>query len=921
LKGNPPEQIVTELRDLLESIEHRRTGAVDALPAIGEPTSSVADMLDVFQAAIATKFAVVEQIELPARPERRGPVPAAFTTGRVGMWLSRTEHANTLWTHQIEALNRFEAGSNIVVATGTASGKSLIFQAAALRTLDRRPNAAVLVFYPLKALVGDQLVSWRTVLSAAGLPENSIARLDGDVLPDERDKLIETARVILATPDVTHAWLMRNLAKPTHRRFLSRLALVVVDEAHVFESVFGSNFAFLFRRLVVAARFSDRTATTEPLRVVAASATISNPREHMAALTGMPFEAIDGEFDGSPQQTRQIVHLASGPGQEASIAADLHRILLEESRGGSFLTFIDSRQGAERLTIRTDAEDVRPYRSGFEAADRSAIEQALRVGSLRGVVSTSALELGINIPHFSVGLNLGIPASRKSFRQRLGRVGRQKPGAFAILADAYALRRFGMSLEDYYSASIEPAHLYLFNRFIQYAHARCLADELEMMGASGRKTPPGFVEWPGGFKNIFDFAYIGSPAARPREFDQIHRIGGDNPHLQYPLRSVAEEGFVIATGGGASGPQGRVGTLTLQQALREAFPGAIYLHMSKGWKVFEWRSTTWERSIRVAPTNSRAFPKPLLRTFVNVSLEHDGIVDGRFRSSEAGYLSECQLQITERVEGLEDRGERKLYRDMQISDPNMRAKTREFRTTGIVFRIGEPWFASKGIKTRIAEAMTELLRREYSISPSDVDHAATNIAVVRDGQRSAVTDAFVIYDATHGSLRLSEPAYTCLDTLIERLKAAISMTPAEEDLLPPELVEALEGWYTKLRPEGEDLPVGLPGGGPEGWLQVYAPGSIVCRRGLQGVLIDIEIESPELITDADSPMKLYYRYRSRNDVRAMTPADQIEAVGDQWSFTYWNPQTGEYSEEMDDLSTRNVDRPVGLVDSLSEVET
>ena len=227
-----------------------------------------------------------------------------------------------------------------------------------------------------------------------------------------------------------------------------------------------------------------------------------------------------------------------------------------------------------------------------------------------------------------------------------------------------------MSLADYYDASVEPSYLYLENRFIQYAHARCLADELEMLGVTGRKTPPTFVEWPGGFKNIFDFAYIGSPSARPREFDSIHRIGGDAPHYGYPLRSVAEEGFIVTTG-----PQAHIGNLSLQQALREAFPGAIYLHMAKGYKVFEWRNTTWERAIRVGITKSRSFPKPLLRTFVNVSLENDGIVEGRFRKGEAGCLAECQLQITERVEGFVDRGERKLYRDLQADDPNMRAKT------------------------------------------------------------------------------------------------------------------------------------------------------------------------------------------------------------------------------------------------------
>ena len=272
--------------------------------------------------------------------------------------------------------------------------------------------------------------------------------------------------------------------------------MIVIDEAHVFDSVFGSNFAYLFRRLAVAARFGDRKREFSPLRVVAASATISNPSEHLRALTGLDFVAVDKTSDGSPQYERKILHIAAKVGGEASLAAHLQRKLLSDSDKGSFITFVDSRQGAERLAIRTEMEEiVRPYRSGYEGSDRNAIEEALREGSLRGVVSTSALELGINIPHFSVGLNIGVPASRKSFRQRLGRVGRQKPGAFAIIAEPYALRRFGMGLKEYYAISVEPSYLYLVNRFIQFAHARCLADELEMLGVTGRSKRDHAFSW------------------------------------------------------------------------------------------------------------------------------------------------------------------------------------------------------------------------------------------------------------------------------------------------------------------------------------------------------------------------------------------------------------------------------------------
>jgi DEAD/DEAH box helicase domain-containing protein len=285
-------------------------------------------------------------------------------------------------------------------------------------------------------------------------------------------------------------------------------------------------------------------------------------------------------------------------------------------------------------------------------------------------------------------------------------------------------------------------------------------------------------------------------------------------------------------------------------------------------------------------------------------------------------LAECQLQITERVEGFQDRGERKLYRDLQATDPNMKPKTRDFRTTGVILRVAEPWFAQKGIKERVAEVLRMLLMREYSISASDVDSCATNIAIVKDGQRSAVADAIVVYDAIYGSLRLTEPVYTQLDHILTRLAAAVSMMPAEADLLPSEIVEALNEWVQALSPDGGDVGEFLAKEAAQdkpGWLQIYKPGSIVCRRGAQGLLQEIEILEPEIMT-GEGPPKLYYRYRLGRAGKAMTAADMIEATGDEWSFVYWSPATGEYIDTIDDLVVRENDRPIHLTDSLSGSE-
>lgn len=854
------------------------------------------DMLTEFERLIdANGFPYVDRFELPAQPERSVPVPEAYAKGSAGRWLMNDEKlCGRLWLHQAKALTMVAEGRNLVVSTGTASGKSLIFQSAAFRMLDENAQAAVIAFYPLKALSNDQLMSWRRAAGTAGLREKNIVKVDGDVPRGSRAQLLEEARVVLMTPDVCHSWFLNEISNAAHQTFLARTALVVIDEAHVLEGVFGSNFAYLFRRLCLARLLVQGKDRRGGLRVIAASATISEPAHHLNALTGMPFETVGETDDGAPQYKRTVVHLSAASRGEAEVAKSMHDALVGASTDGSFITFVDSRQGAERLAVRTgDDSVVKPYRSGYEPQDRSSIEDALREGRLRGVVSTSALELGIDIPHFAVGLNLGIPVTRKSFRQRLGRVGRQRPGSFGLIAEPYAFRRFGSTLREYYDKSVEPSHLYLGNRFVQFTHARCLADELEMLGVTGRKALPLVAAWPDGFAEVFEFADPGGRVARPREFDQINRIGGDQPHFNYPLRHVPEGEFQVVH----SRFDKEVARLTLQQAIREAFPGATYLHMAKGWRVHEWRSTAFDRTIRVSPAKSPILPKPLIRTFVNFSIERDSIVAGHFRQGPRGFLAECHLQINERAEGFRQGGQRKLYKDLRQLKPGMTPKTRDFRTTGVVMRIDEDWFRKSGVKQRVADSLRDLMLREYSISPQDVDAAATNVSMIRNGQRVAISDAVVLFDATYGTLRLTEPAYLRLGDLLVLLARSVRMTPPDDDHVSAEVVAGLETWLAHLGPESATPRV--VGDNSGGWIQVYEVGSIVSRRDSHDVLHDIEVEGHEFML-FEGEMQLFYRYKTGQSMKAMIPAASVKAVGDEWTMVYLNRETGERRSSLDD---------------------
>ena len=873
----------------------------------------MADMHQVFERMIAADdLTCIDRLDLPGRPSRLATIPQHFRSGAPGKWLTNDPQLKgKLWLHQAKALRAVAGGKNVIVATGTASGKSLIFQSAALRLLDTDNDAKVLVFYPLKALANDQLLSWRSAIKMAGLRGSTVDKIDGSVPRQERSHLLRS-RIVLMTPDVCHAWLMQEISNPVHQDFVSEIALIVIDEAHTLEGVFGSNFAYLFRRLCAARyRILRSQRKKRSLQIVAASATIRDPDKHLHNVTGLHYVTIDDSDNGAPQAEHTIVHIQA-PNPSSAYKALLRRYgtilrrLVDESDGDSCIMFIDSRQRAELISkYADDRRRIEAYRAGYMPEDRAAIEGGLRDGSIRGVVATPALELGIDIPHFSVGLNVGVPQSRKSFRQRVGRVGREGRGIFAIIAPSYAFSRFGTTLLDYYQGSVEPSYLYLHNRFVQYAHARCLTDELEMLGDSGRKRVPGRVSWPDGFGEKLDFAYTGAPSDRPREYDQIDDLGGDQPHFNYRLRSI-EEQFTVGVGGPA-GSIRRIEDLTKQQAVREAFPGAVFWHR-KSWLVYEWRRYNFEPTIRVAPTKSLKDRRPLLRTFVNVSL--DSIVERHHRSSDLGYLAECHLRITERVEGYREGDRRFLYKDLRQKKRGMTPKTRDFRTTGVVLRVNESWFSEKGVKDTVANALLDLTQREYSISPNDAGCVATNVSEIRGGRRQTVTDAIVIYDSTHGSLRLTEPVYAKFDQLLQLLNRSAEMTAPSEQLLSREVIRRLGGWFDRLKDTTESKPADLRATDevdPTGWQQVFEVGSVVAYRDSKGELCYITITGRQLMQMGDR-LHLGYTYQ-RDGITASIPAERVE--GDEWDKVYWNPKTNESRDSLEESPTDNTHQDLG----------
>ena len=857
-------------------------------------------MLDAIDRVIADLgLNILETVEVPERPEIRAPVPKRIAEGPAYPVISKTIPGGQVWKHQAQAWRDLTSGKNVVVSTGTASGKSLIFQTYALHLLLTDPGSKVLVFYPLRALTNDQLISWQRLVEAAGLGRDSVGRIYGGVPMAEGEQTLERSRIVLMTPDVCQARLMRTVSNPTVKKFIESLSLLILDEAHVYESVFGSNTAFLLRRLMAAKRILSPRGTSRRFQVIATTATIDAPAQHLENLTGVQFNVVDEAVNGAPRSQRRILHIEpdSGSGGETTVANIVSGICSMSERH-RFIAFVDSRQGtewtADDITKRLGNPNVKPYRSGFAPSERAAIERALNNGTLHGVVSTSALELGIDIADMEIGINLGVPQSRKSFRQRLGRVGRTTPGVFLVVGPDNAFTRFGESLASYYESSVEPSYLYLGNRFIQFTHARCLRDELEALGRNSGEAPAG-VQWPEGFPDILSVAREGYP----REFDPISQIGGDSPHFNYPLRQLGEINVEIRQGRG--GFDKDLGEMAYHQAIREAYPGATYRHSGEAYKVNRWNWGFNKLAIHVTASKNAAPTRPILRKSVTIDLSKQGIIPGRFKKGEKGILAEAEVQIIESVEGYIIGNTRNQYRELQAKDPNMRRKQREFRTTGVVVKIEEDWFSVPAARKEVADGLRDLLARERSIATQDIDSAHTNIALATDaGLRRPITDVVVIYDSVYGGLRLTENLFDGFNRYIERLSLGAELSHGE-GVVSIGISDSLRQWAQDLS-EVSDFAYSQPTIEPPSdgnWLLVFNTGSLVSVFN-KGESLEREIIEPRYIESPFEPgsMVLYYSYRDpvNKGGTSFTPADSIQASGHDWEWVWWNPDTGEYRD-------------------------
>ncbi|MDF9408229.1 MAG: ATP-dependent RNA helicase DbpA [Pelotomaculum sp. PtaB.Bin013] len=478
-----------------------------------------------------------------------------------------------LYLHQALGIDAALRGENVVLATGTASGKTISFALPVFNELLTEQNSRALFFYPTKALAGDQLKALQDMAASFGLGDK-IYRFDGDVDTEGRKKALQKGRILLCTPDVLHTTMLKRNNEREYSTFFQNLKYVILDECHIYSGAFGSNMAFVMRRLRQVCRRKG-----SEYQILAASATSRDPGRHMELLTSLKFTVIDEKENGTPSVGRRFIFTGIADDSEVGKAGDLNHLIATLTEGNlRFIAFCYSRRLTEQyyneLTLAYPAlqSKVMPYRSGYEVEDRQKIENTLRDGKLCGVISTSALELGVDLPNMEYCLLIGLPSTAMSFWQRVGRVGRSSGSQGKVL-----IFPSDNSIDDYYRSHpgklyerpLEELALHLDNRQLILSHYSCARVE------SGNFDNPELAA------DIFgqDFVELEEKINNIDIVDDI--LTSNDPHNLFGIRGIDDPTYEIFTTGGDK----RLGTITWSQILREAYPQAVYRHMGEAYRV------------------------------------------------------------------------------------------------------------------------------------------------------------------------------------------------------------------------------------------------------------------------------------------------------------------------------------------------
>jgi len=686
---------------------------------------------------------IVRILTLPEKPAKFSE-PKNPLHPKVQAFLERK--GMRLFTHQAEAVDRILSGENVFITTPTASGKTLAFNLPVLSALLSEEEAAALYLYPLKALTQDQLVKLKELEAELGLafrPEI----YDGDTPAQARPRIRAQVRILLTNPYALHQYL------PWHHkweRFLRNLRFVVIDEAHHYRGVFGSHVALLLRRL---RRILERYGA-DP-QFILASATIANPEEHGEKLIGKKVSVV--KEDGAPRGEKTFVFWNpfldlkhSWSDQVSSLLA----FLVEE--GLQTLCFATSRRLAEVLATfaqpKAPGKRIVAYRAGYLPEERRAIEKGIRTGQIAGVVSTNALELGIDIGGLDAVILGGYPGTVISVWQQAGRAGRgAKPSLVFVVGQGDPLDQYFLRHpEELLTRPHEHAIINPENESILLRQLLCAASEfplnsrdLELFGAGAdlvqaleksglvAKTPVGLV-------------YSG--IAAPVEVVNLNNLSDRTIRIEV-------EGETLET-------------MDYERALREAYPGAVILHQGETYLV---RELDLEGNVaRCVKKDVDYYTEPLIREDVRILkvLEEREIAGIRVGLGEVRVVEEIQAFRLRRAGvtlGVE-----------KLSLPSL-----EFQTEGIWLTV--PSETAKGLSSRLAGGLHGAEHALVAMAPL---HAMADRGdfggVSTPFHPDLLSPAIIVHEAFPDGVGLARKLFSLVEEWVKAAAELVAGCPCED---------------------------------------------------------------------------------------------------------------------------------------------
>jgi len=766
-----------------ESLAVRRAGVSNAMTRIHEVLDALAKRDHAGEILTTVRH-------FPSREAQWADFPAWVRPNLVSAYA--TKGISRLYTHQAAAAEAVHAGKNVVIVTPTASGKTLCYNLPVVNSVLENSDTRALYLFPTKALAQDQLAELHDLNQRL---ENcfGVFTYDGDTPADPRKVIREKGHIVLTNPDMLHTGILPHHTRWT--RLFENLRYIVLDELHTYRGVLGSHLCNVLRRLRRIARFYRR----EP-QFVCCSATIANPGELASRLLETEVQVLDSNgapaaektfvFYNPPVVNRALGIRRSYINESARVAQeflkrDLQTIVFANSRLHTEILLTYLQKANPRFPGRS--ETIRGYRGGYLPNERREIERGLREGKIRGVVSTSALELGIDVGSLDAAVLAGYPGTIAATWQRSGRAGRRSGSSLAVLvASSAPLDQFMVRHPDYFFGHT-PEHAFIQpdNLEILINHLKCAAFELPI----APKEKFGDVDLP-------------DLCARLAETGFLH-LAGENyhwTHEAYPadaisLRSVSSDNFVIID---ITGNPNVVGEIDFPSALVFVHEKAIYLHGGTQYHVEHLDFK--ERKAYVKRVEVDYYTDAVRYTQVRV-LE---VAASESSTSWPTFTSHSHgdVLVRSQVVGFK---KIKFFTNETIGDGKLELPENEMHTTSywitlerpllesLPFSIGERQSGMFGLLRALESVATLLLmcdRRDLGTaigerppSPESENHGLVAVRMenaVSSNAREFFEPNLYLYDAYPGGIGFSEPLFRAHDLLVEKTRELISSCECEQ---------------------------------------------------------------------------------------------------------------------------------------------